>query len=155
MGDIMGSDETKIKIKDENSKLSFKDKLNSNKTTILIVTVVVLVLFVGFLALRYSQSQREIKRLSNPQEVSKQETAKVVEAVGKLVELPVGETPTLATVSDVSKLEGQQFFANAKNGDKVLIFTQAKKAVLYRSSTNKIIEVAPVNLGGSNTPAKQ
>jgi hypothetical protein len=55
----------------------------------------------------------------------------------------------VATVSDASKLQSQQFFAKAQNGDKVLIFTNAKRAVLYRPSTNKVIEYAPVNIGNN------
>src|SRR5690242_11401091 len=45
---------------------------------------------------------------------------KTVESVAKLIDLP-SETPTIATVSDISKLKDQPFFANAKNGDVVLI----------------------------------
>ena len=74
------------------------------------------------------------------------EAKELVEKVGRLYELPPNEVPTIATVSDVSKLAEQEFFQKAQNGDKVLIFTQAKKAILYRPSTDKIIEVGPVNL---------
>ena len=74
------------------------------------------------------------------------EAKELVEKVGRLYELPQNEVPTIATVSDVSKLAEQEFFQKAQNGDKVLIFTQAKKAILYRPSTDKIIEVGPVNL---------
>ncbi|MBI5357887.1 hypothetical protein HZB74_03515 [Candidatus Saccharibacteria bacterium] len=66
-----------------------------------------------------------------------------------MVEVPQGEEPTIATVQDVSKLQNQAFFKNAQNGDKVLIYSQAKKAILYRPSTDKIIEVGPVNIGDS------
>jgi hypothetical protein len=65
--------------------------------------------------------------------------------IGKLIELPK-EIPTIATVSDVTKLQDQQFFSQAKNGDKVLIFAQAKEAILYRPSENKLIHVAPLNI---------
>jgi uncharacterized protein HemX len=67
--------------------------------------------------------------------------------VGKLMQLP-NETPTIATVSDASKLKAQAFFADAKNGDKLLIFTQAKKAVIYRESENKIINSGPIAITG-------
>ena len=62
--------------------------------------------------------------------------------------LPKDETPTLATVSDPEKLKDQRFFVNAVKGDKVLVYSLAKKAILYSPSLDKIIEVAPVNVGG-------
>ena len=69
--------------------------------------------------------------------------------VSKLMVLPQDETPTLATVTDIKKLEGQPFFANAKEGDKVLIYTNNKKVILYSPSMNKIIEVGSVNLNST------
>jgi hypothetical protein len=79
--------------------------------------------------------------------------------LSQVIELPQ-ETPTLATVTDVQKLSAQPFFAHAQNGDKVLIFPNAKKAILYRPSTQKIIEVAPfqqldTTQTASPTPAPQ
>lgn len=72
------------------------------------------------------------------------EAEELVERVGKLILLPSG-SPTIATVSDRDQLVvGQPFFSNAVNGDKVLIYTSSKKAILYRPSTNMIIEVGPV-----------
>lgn len=94
----------------------------------------------------YNQYQKAQEQLGQNADA---ETASLVKKVGKLIELPISETPTIATVSDKTKLTGQQFFANAQNGDKVLIYSQAKKAILYRPSTNKIIEVAPINLAPS------
>ncbi len=73
------------------------------------------------------------------------ERKRLVEEVGKIIELPQ-ETPTIATVSDVEKLRNQTFFSKAQNGDKVLIFTDSKKAILYRPSEKRIIEVGIVNI---------
>lgn len=72
--------------------------------------------------------------------------------VGKLIELPK-EIPTLATVTDTKKLQGQPFFTDAMNGDKVLVFVAAKEAILFRPSENKIIKVAPITI--QNTPSPE
>lgn len=81
------------------------------------------------------------------------EVTTIVNEVGKLIVLPTDETPTVATVTDLSKLAGQPFFANAKIGDKVLIYTQAQKAILYDPIANKIIELAPFSAGTNTTNA--
>jgi hypothetical protein len=74
-----------------------------------------------------------------------QNSGVVVQMVGKLVELPKGEDPTVATISDLKPLAGQEFFKDAELGDKVLIFGKSKKAILYRPSENKIIAISPIN----------
>ncbi len=108
----------------------------------------------GYLFYNYQSSQREISKLKeNPQTVARQETDEVTAKVGALMDLPKNEQPTLATVTDINKLKNQQFFAEAQNGDKVLIYAQSSKAILYRPQTNKIIEVASVNLGQNQTPS--
>lgn len=80
----------------------------------------------------------------------------LIDEVSDKMELPQNETPTIATVTDVTKLADQPFFRNAKNGDKVMIFGSTKEAILYRPSIHKIIAVAPINgtLNPSVTPAQ-
>lgn len=73
--------------------------------------------------------------------------AQVLEQVAGLMVLPQGETPTIATVTDLEKLRDQPFFVNAKEGYKVLIYTNARKAILYDPEHHKIVEVAPLNVG--------
>lgn len=92
----------------------------------------------------YTQGQ-ELKQ--NPQKAAQEEAQALVERIGRLIVLPADETPTIATVSDPERLKDQTFFAKAVKGDKVLIYTNAKKAILYSPSTDKIVEVAPVNIG--------
>lgn len=67
----------------------------------------------------------------------------MVGRVSKLMVLP-DEAPTVAVVSDLEKLKGQLFFARAHEGDIVLMYPKAQKAVLYNPTLNKIIEVAPI-----------
>lgn len=83
----------------------------------------------------------------DPRAAANLELQTTVASVGKLLLLPTDETPTLATVTDAEKLKDQPFFAKAQNGDKVLIYTTAKIAILYRPGENKIIAVGTVNLG--------
>lgn len=92
----------------------------------------------------------------DPQVVAQKEVTDLVAKVGRLVVLPADEVPTVATVSDPEALKDQAFFATSVVGDKVLIYTQAKKAFLYSVAMDKIIEVAPLNIGtqkAATTPA--
>jgi len=97
----------------------------------------------------YFQYQQTQLALKNPTLAAQQQASATITSVGQLMDLPKNEQPTIATVSDITKLKDQPFFANAQNGDKVLIYTKAKQAILYRPLTNKIIAVAPVNLGNT------
>ncbi len=112
-----------------------------------IIIAVIAVLVAGFFFYKYQDSQNKLK---HPDQVAKEQTAALVDQVGKHTELPKDEQPTVATVSDVSKLSNQTFFANAQNGDRVLIYSKAKKAILYRPSEDKIINIAPLNINTSD-----
>lgn len=85
------------------------------------------------------------------------ETNALVKEISKFMVLPEGETPTIATVSDPQALEGKEFFIDAKKGDKVLIYTTKRKAILYDPVAKKIVNVAPVtfdsNISGTKTEA--
>jgi hypothetical protein len=116
----------------------------SKKT--LLVFIAVLVLAIG-LAVYFSMKFYDLK--NNPQKATQEDTAKLVAKVSRLIMLPENETPTVATVTDPNLLKGQAFFANAKKGDRVLIYSGAKKAILYDPEADRLVEVAPVNLGGA------
>src|SRR5438105_4021210 len=89
--------------------------LKANVKTILIVLAII---GVGVLVFGYIHTKHQLDQLSNPKTAAKNQTQDTVNKVSKLVELPSGETPTLATVNDVTKLKNQAFFAPAQNGDK-------------------------------------
>lgn len=118
-------------------------KINNYKVVIPAVALIVVLLLTGGFLLYQNQKTGS----KNPQQAGQDEVKKVVEEVGKLIDLPAGEVPTLATVVDVSKLKDQPFFQKAKNGDKVLIYTNAQKAILYDPVAKKIKEVGPLNTG--------
>ena len=110
------------------------------------VQVLVAVIIAAFGLAYYFYSEYSALK-ENPDKIVQEETRELVNKIGKLIVLPEGETPTVATVADTEKLKDQPFFAKAKTGDKVLIYANAKKAILYDVENNKIVEVAPINIG--------
>ena len=102
--------------------------------------IISLVFLAGFYFIHINQSKA-------PAPVAvKNDAQTLIAEVSKLIALPQDEVPTIATVSDLEALKSQIFFANATLGDKVLIYTKAKKAILYDPVNKKIIEVAPLNI---------
>ena len=119
----------------------------------------ILLVAVGAIAFVYynktqktSEVTAEVK--ASAEQVTADEVKALISEVGNIMLLPTGEQPTVATVSDLAKLKDQVFFNNAKLGDKILIYTQAKKAILYNPASKKIIEVAPVNVAKDQTTTK-
>lgn len=87
------------------------------------------------------------KKSTSKEDAAQAEVKSLVQKVGKIAVLPTDETPTVATVSDPEALKGQVFFVDAKKGDKVLIYSNAKKAILFDPVQNKIINIAPLSVG--------
>ena len=122
-----------------------KDRIiNQIRNPFVAIPLMLFVVAVVFAVYSYTQLA-ELR--GDPQRVAEKEVEELVNRVGKLIVLPEGEQPTVATVSDVESLREQPFFAQAKNGDKVLIYTNARKVILYDPVKNKIVEVAPLNIG--------
>jgi hypothetical protein len=72
----------------------------------------------------------------SPQE----EVKKTLDQLSKIMVLP-GEKPTIGTITDKNKVKTKPFFRLAENGDKIILFSQNKKIILFRPSTNKIINI--------------
>lgn len=92
-----------------------------------------------FLLFQYKDAKQKVQAGSNASQ-----NAKLLDDVRKVFVLPTSGTPTIATVSSADKLRNQEFFANAKDGDKVIVYSAAKRAILYRPSTEQIVNVAPI-----------
>jgi cytoskeletal protein RodZ len=116
------------------------------KRQIRLLPIILIVLIIGLagVATYFFLQYNAIK--NNPELVTEQETKDLTTRVGKLIVLPSDETPTIATVEDKTKLTNQAFFSAAENGDKLLIYTKAQKAIIYRPSTNQIINVGPLSI---------
>ncbi len=129
------------------------------KKSVYVVLMILGALLVGILIAdlfiyRFKQGQKILGAKKNTgtitQEQANAEAKSVVDEVKKLMDVPQGEEPTVATITDINKLKDQQFFSQAKNGDKVIVYTKAQKAILYDPVAKKIIDVAPVNISSSS-----
>lgn len=110
------------------------------------------VLVIAGLAVAVFVMYNENAKLRDPNYATEQaanEARNLKDKVGKLMALP-DEEATVATVQDASKLSEQEFFKGSQNGDKVLIFTAAKRAVIYRESENKIINTGPIVINSTD-----
>lgn len=108
-----------------------------------------LVLVLGIISVSQFIMLRQLSSQSEP--AGEVELQQILKKVGALVVLPSDETPRLATITDADRLRGQAFFANAKNGNKVLIYPKAGKAILYDPSLNRVVDIAPLTVGAPTT----
>ncbi len=118
-------------------KMKIKRFVKKYLLILLVALVVVLALLAGYFYRRATSDNSE------------RETKMLVRKVGHHAILPTDETPTIATVSDPAALAGQDFFVGAKVGDKVLIYPQAKRAVLYDPVADRVITISPLNIEGT------
>jgi len=150
---ILNKNEKEVEVNDEVSseKPIKKTKKFSLKKFIIRLLFVIAILGIWG-TFYYHHKYNELK--TNPTMEAEKETKKMVKEVGKLMQLP-DETPTIVTVSDKEKLKDQSFFDNAENGDVVLAYTQKMIAILYRPSTEKIINVAPITVDQNQQTYKE
>jgi hypothetical protein len=116
------------------------------KVNLPIVGLVLLIIFTSLVTISITQNNPELFGLLKGPSIIQMEEEELVRKVRKLIELPEDEKPTVATVTDKEELGDQVFFNKAKEGDKVLIYTNARKVVLYRPSENRVVEVGNVNI---------
>jgi len=107
----------------------------------IIFFVIIAVLFGVFIYFKLNKIK--ITENSIPK-ISEEEKMTLIAKVSQLYLFPEGEVPTIATVSDPKLLGDKDFFTKAEKGDNVFFFKNAGKAILYRPTIDKIIEIAPI-----------
>ena len=136
-----------------------KKPLSLSKKVLFGAIIILIAATFAFLIAQNVQTKKEINSLKKKNSSAKNDAySDLVSKVGKITELP-NEEPTIATVRNIKELATEPFFKDAKNGDKVLIYTKSKKAIIYRPSSSKIIQSGPINFNSdqavenSNTAA--
>lgn len=122
--------------------INFLRRINLKRLTIGFLMIIATLGVLG--SYYYYNKYQDIK--ANPNIIAQKETEELVAVIGKLIELPKNEIPTVATITDKQKLSNEPFFLLGEDGDKLLAYNNAKLAVLYRPSTNKIINMAPITV---------
>jgi hypothetical protein len=132
-------------------------KRDKKPKALLAVGITIIVLLVAGLATGAVYLYQENQRLRDPAEVQKitdAENDEILQKVSNLMHLPKGEA-VFATVTDKEALKDQPFFAEAENGDKLLIFSESSTAIIYRPSENKIVASGPVAISADSTSTTQ
>ena len=101
-----------------------------------LIAIVVVVILCGL--------QLYIQSKLNSRDAVDAQSKALVNEVGQRAILPDAEKPSISTVVDTDKLN-QSFLLNAHNGDKVLLYFRAGKAIVYRPSTRQIVNIGPLS----------
>lgn len=139
-----------LKLKKKQKVEVITPKVSVPKFRLVWVLVVVLAALSIFLYAQYQTAQNKIEDAKSGKSSQAND---VIKSVSKIVIVPSDETPTVATVTNAEKINNQEFFASAKNGDKVLVYGKQKKAILYRPSTNQIVNINTVTAIQGASPA--
>lgn len=116
---------------------------------VLIILILLAVAGAGYMYYQYDKTAKELKKVKSQTTQSaspkEDEVKKIVAEVAKVARLPQNETPSIATITDVSKLKDQPFFKDAKNGDILLVFNNSGKAILYDPKEKKVVDVTTLS----------
>ena len=118
------------------------------KSSIKIIVIIGVMLLLGaglYLSLIYTVNNSpgsDQKNLSSQQLAA--EDKKILDQLKKIILLPDNVTPTMAIITDVDVLKKQQpgFFANAKTGERLIVYPDM--ALIFDPEANKIIKAGGI-----------
>jgi anaerobic C4-dicarboxylate transporter len=126
---------------DELMDMNQNDNNQKKRSLWLWIIIAAIVVIVGIGGYAYGKAQaKKLSVKNNANIAADREIQAVVAKVGALMELPKDEQPAMITIIDKSKLANEDFFVDAQTGDQVLVYGLARKVIIYRPETNKIIE---------------
>lgn len=125
-------------------KLKKAEKKNDSLYKFVIILLLLVIIGGGvylFVIKPRTQGTNTDQTAQNAEETEKYN--QLITKIKKIILVP-DENPTIATIANLEEVQKQNatFYADAKEGDTVIIFST--KALIYRESEDKIINVAPV-----------
>lgn len=122
-----------------------KFKKNKILNTVAISLVILIIVSLSFFTFYFYKKSSSINNI-NTTELSTSEINKVIKKVQAMVVVPEEEIPSVAMVTDPTLLSAQSFFASAKKGDIVLLYSSLGKVILFDMQIGKIIDIAPIDM---------
>ena len=147
--------------KPENPEKPTKNKrrLLPKISTIIIIILLAVVAGGGYyFYTKYNETKQEVEKLSTAQgqqELTKTQTQQLLGEMRSRIVLPEGEDPVVATITDINLLKENEFYKDAKNDDRVVVYATAKKAYIYRPSTKTIVNVGAFQIESTQNPENQ
>lgn len=129
-----------------------KDSHHRSNMGLLLLILVAILATTGFglMFKKYMETKKQLEVVTSAEgqkAIAQKEVSALLEKVGKLIVLPQNEEPTVATITDAEALKQEQsFYIDAKNGNRVIIYMQAKKAIIYDEENNILVNVGPIFL---------
>jgi hypothetical protein len=121
----------------------------SHKKIISILIIIIIVL------LGYAVYDKFFATTMPEGQLSEKQIKSLVVKVSKLINVPE-ELPVVATIIKAEELMVEQkFYTGSKDGDYLIVFPTAQKAMIYRKDEDKLINVGPiiVDQPATTTPA--
>lgn len=110
------------------------------------IIVIIFLIFISPGIYFYYQYQKTSNYLKLLNSSSINAPKDITDTVGRLIQLPIGETPEIVRITDANRAKEKPFLWKAENGDILFLYSKAKQAILYDPITNKIKEVGPLIL---------
>lgn len=122
-------------------RFDFRPYSRKKILTIAVITTI----FVFVVLVIFSGGNEQGLKIKKPEEVALND--KLLAKVAELIILP-NERPFIATLVDYKPLMNNPFFKYAKEGDKLLLFKGADKAILYDPELNKLLNTGTIGEAG-------
>ncbi len=147
-------DNTGMKVNVETKKSEKKTKLKKppfNWKVIVVILIVVLSLSAAF----YFWNDAQNAKSQTPEAVAaknQEESKRVIQGLDAILLTESEDAPTVARIEDPAVLQkaNEEFYKNAQAGDYLVLYPQ--RAIIYRESENRIINVAPIINSSQITP---
>ncbi len=116
---------------------------NTHTKKLLIMGTVILALLLAIAGYFFWQY---LALKNDPGTANKETITRITNQVSGMLQVPAGEEPRVARITEPDTIKDQPFFVDAQKDDYLLVYQSAKIAILYREKDRKLINVDHVEL---------